>query len=223
MASTSVGQARGARAGSALLACVAEHGTGSHDYPTSEALLKGPHAARNLSDAVHFLCMLHGRQPGVIDHASNRSVEPAARIWFNAALDQFGTERALLTRLAVAAGPIPSTAGAGDTEAAVIGQRHAIEMLAQSERNGCALGAALAVALDWRHVRTVLDTAAQRFGVEVPPYALGEPQGIREVADAIAANPAAERAILFGAEQIAIQHRGLWDLLEARQQARGPY
>lgn len=223
MASTSVGQARSARAGNLLLACVAEHGTGSHDYPLSEALLKGPHAARNLSDAVHFLCMLHGRQPGVIDHASNRSVEPAARAWFGEALDRFGAERSLLAKLAVAAGPIPSTAGAGDTEAAVISQRHAIEMLAQSERNGCALGAALAVALDWRHIRNVLDVAAQRFGVEVLPYALGDPAGIREVADAIAANPAAERAILFGAEQIAIQHRGLWDLLEARQQARGPY
>jgi hypothetical protein len=223
MVSASVGQVGRARSGHALLACVAEHGSGSHDYPLSEALLRGPHAARNLSDAVHFLCMLHGRQPGVIDHAANRSVEPAARAWFNAAIDQFGVERAILTRLAAAAGPIPSTAGAGDTEAAVISQRHAIEMLAQSERNGCALGAALAVALDWRHVRGVLDAAAARFGIEVPPYALGDPHSIREVADAVALAPPAERAILFGAEQISIQHRGLWDLLEARQQARGPY
>ena len=223
MVSASVGQLGRARTGSALLGCVAEHGSGSHDYPLSEALLKGPHAARNLSDAVHFLCMLHGRQPGVIDHAANRSVEPAARALFNAAIDQFGIERAILTRLAVAAGPIPSTAGAGDTEAAVISQRHAIEMLAQSERNGCALGAALAVALDWRHIRGVLDAAAQRFGVEVPPYDLGEPQSIREVAEAVATAPSVERAVLFGAEQISIQHRGLWDLLEARQQARGPY
>jgi hypothetical protein len=206
-----------------LLACVAEHGSGSHDHPVSEELLRGPHAARNLSDAVHFLCMLHGRQPGVIDHAANRSVEPAARAWFNSAIDQFGIERAILTRLAVAAGPIPSTAGAGDTEAAVISQRHAIEMLAQSERNGCALGAALAVALDWRHVRGVLDAAALRFGIEVPPYTLGEPDSIREVAEAMAGAPSVERAILFGAEQISIQHRGLWDLLEARAQARGPY
>jgi hypothetical protein len=223
MVSASLGQLGSTRVGAALLASVAEHGSGSHDYPLSEALLKGPHAARNLSDAVHFLCMLHGRQPGVIDHAANRSVESAARAWFNGAIDQFGIERTLLTKLAVAAGPIPSTAGAGDTEAVVISQRHAIEMLAQSERNGCALGAALAVALDWRYIRGVLDAAAARFGIEVPPYDLGEPQTIREVAEAIGATPAAERAILFGAEQISIQHRGLWDLLEARQQARGPY
>jgi hypothetical protein len=223
MVSASLGQLGSTRAGAALLACVAEHGSGSHDYPLSEALLRGPHAARNLSDAVHFLCMLHGRQPGVVDHAASRAVEPAARAWFKEATEGFGSERSLLTRLAVAAGPIPSTAGAGDTEAAVIGQRHAIEMLAQSERKGCALGAALAVALDWRHVRGVLDAAAARFGLEVPSYLLGEPQTIREVAEAMATTPAAERAILFGAEQISIQHRGLWDLLEARQQARGPY
>jgi hypothetical protein len=219
MVSASVGQLGRSRSGSALLACVAEHGSGSHDYLLSDELLRGPHAARNLSDAVHFLCMLHGRQPGVIDHAANRSVEPAARAWFKDAIHQFGIERSILTRLAVAAGPIPSTAGAGDTESAVISQRHAIEMLAQSERNGCALGAALAVALDWRHVRGALDAAALRFGIEVPPYALGEPESVREVAEAVAA----ERAILFGAEQISIQHRGLWDLLEARAQARGPY
>jgi hypothetical protein len=29
-----------------------------------------------------------------------------------------------------------------------------------------------------------------------------------------------ERAMLFGAEQISVQHFGLWDLLEARQLAR---
>ena len=29
-----------------------------------------------------------------------------------------------------------------------------------------------------------------------------------------------ERAMLFGAQQLALQHRGLWDLLEARRQAR---
>ncbi len=223
MVSASVGQLGGIRIGSTLLACVAEHGSGSHDYPLSEDLLRGPHAARNLADAVHFLSMLHGRQPGVIDHAANRAFEPAARAWFTAAIDQFSVERAILTRLAVAAGPIPSTAGAGDTEAAVIAQRHAIEMLAQSERNGCALGAALAVALDWRHVRAVLDTAALRFGVEVPPYTLGEPQVVREIAEVLASSASIERATLFGAEQISIQHRGLWDLLEARAQARGPY
>jgi hypothetical protein len=35
-----------------------------------------------------------------------------------------------------------------------------------------------------------------------------------------AGTPAIERAILFGAQQLLVQHRGLWDLLEARAEAR---
>jgi hypothetical protein len=32
--------------------------------------------------------------------------------------------------------------------------------------------------------------------------------------------PSAERAMQFGAQQLLLQHRGLWDLLEARRDAR---
>ena len=221
MASVSAGTQSGAAIGSRLLACAAEQGTVAHPYPTSFALLKGPQAARNLSDAVHYLCTLHGRYPGVIDHAADRCVEPGPRAWLVAATEAFGAERAFLAKLAVAAGPVPGTPGSSDSEAAVIGQRHAVEMLAQSERNGCALGAALALVADWTSIRKVLLAAAARFGVDAPAYALGEPETVRKVADQFAASAPAERALLFGAEQIVIQHHGLWGLLEARQQARG--
>lgn len=220
MASASIGQAGGGRLGPALVACVAAGGSGGHPYSCSHELLQGPHAARNLADAVHFLCVLHGRQPGVIDLALNRAVEAAERGWFADAVAAFAAERALLARLAVAAGPIPSTPGAADSESAVAAQRHAIEMLAQSERRGCALGAALALALDWADVRLALDAAAQRFGVKAPPYLLGAAAEIRQLAATAATSAAMERAMMFGADQIAIQHRGLWDLLEARQLAR---
>jgi len=221
LASASVGQAGGVRTGHALAACVAAGGSTAHPYSSSPDLLKGPHAARNLADAVHFLYVLHGRQPGVVDHAAGRAVEPAERSWFTLAVSAFAIERTLLAKLAVAVGPIPSTPGAADSESAVLAQRHAIEMLAQSERKGCALGAAMAVALDWVQVRLVLDAAAQRFGIEVPPYLLGDSAGIRELAARAATSAAMERAMMFGADQIAIQHRGLWDLLEARALARG--
>jgi hypothetical protein len=220
MASTSVGQAQGARLGTALLACVSAGGSAAHPYASSHALLAGPDAARNLADALHFLCVLHGRHPGVIDHAASRSTDPAERSWFALATEAFAAERALIARLAVAAGPMPSTPGAADSESAVAAQRHAIEMLAQSERRGCALGAALAVALDWVEVRAVLDIAAQRFGVPAAPYLLGDPSALRSLASTSASSAAMERAMMFGADQIAIQHRGLWDLLEARQLAR---
>jgi hypothetical protein len=217
-----MGKGTSAGIGERLVACVAAQGSAAHPYPVSEALLRGPHAARNLADAVHFLCVLHGRHPGVIDHAASRSVEPAARAWFASAVDGFAAERAFLARLAVAAGPIPSTPGSSGTEAAVLAQRHAIEMLAQSERSGCALGAALALAIDWASIRTVLAAAGRRFGVEAPPAHFCDPSA-RALAAAETASPAAERAMLFGAEQIVIQHFGLWDLLEARQDARGAY
>jgi hypothetical protein len=221
MASASVGHAGSARPRERLLACVSGQGSAAHPYLAGENLTKGPHSTRNLADAVHFLCTLHGRFPGVIDHAANRCAQPALQPWFNLALDAFGAERALLARLAVAAGPIPSTPGAGDSESAVLGQRHAIEMLAQSERRGCALGAALALALDWRAIRSVLDAAATRFGIDRPDYRLDEPGEVLGLADDAAAEPAVERALLFGADQVLIQHYRLWDLLEARQQARG--
>ena len=222
MASALVGRADGAALGAKLLARATAEGSAAHPYLSSEALLSGPDAARNLSDAVHFLCMLHGRHPGVVDHAASRSVETLERRWLDRAAVAFAAERAFLTRLAVAAGPIPSTPGAADSEAAVIGQRHAIEMLARSERNGCALGAAVALVIDWAGVRPVLDTAARRFGVTPPRSGLDDPESIARFADAAAARPAIERALMFGAEQIVLQHRGLWDLLEARQEARAP-
>lgn len=219
MATILVGTAGRASAGDKLLACVAEHGSAAHPYVRSEELLKGPQAGRNLSDLVHFLCTLHGRYPGVIDQAANRAVEPDVRGWFAGATLAFASERSFLARLAVAAGPLPSTRGAGDNQAAVLGQRHALEMLAQSERNGCALGAALALAADWAAIRTALDVAGHRLGVDVPVYSLDGAEGIRAIADSIP-SAAVERALIFGAEQIIVQHYGLWDLLEARQQAR---
>ena len=223
MASAPVEKAQTAQTGGLLFACVTEHGSASHPYLGSDELRKGPHASRNLADFVHFLCVLHGRHPGVIDHAANRTADPLARTWFTSAIEEFGAERAFLTRLAVAAGPLPSTPGASDNDAVLRAQRHAIEMLAQSERLGCAVGAALALALDWSALRGVLNAAAARFGLEAPDYRLGDAKALQRIANDIEGGPALKRALLFGAQQIALQHRGLCDLLEARQQARGIY
>jgi len=207
--------------GEKLLARVAEQGSEAHPYPISIALLRGPHAARNLSDAVHYLCTLHGRYPGVIDHAAGRCVEAEGRAWLTKAAEAFAIERSYLTKLAVAAGPVPGTPGSAESEATVLAQRHAIEMLAQSERNGCAVGAAIAVAADWIAIRGVLDAAASRFGIQPPVFQLADLQTLRNVANAVGTSASVERALLFGAEQILAQHHGLWSLLEARQLARG--
>ena len=221
MASVSVAKARGAGSGALLFACVAEHGSATHPYFVSETLVSGPHSARNLADAIHFLCALHGRHPGIVDLASGRAIEPPARAWLTAAGDAMAIERLYLTRLAVAVGPVPSTPGGAGSEAAVIAQRSALSTLAQSDRKGCALGSALAFAVDWTPIRQLLDDAARRLGIDAPPCRLGDESELGPVADT--AGEAAERALLFGAQQLSLQHRGLWDLLEARQQARIGY
>jgi hypothetical protein len=217
MASLSV-ESAGVRTGSLLADCVADHGSATHPYFAGEALFSGPEAMRNLADAIHFLCALHGRHPGVIDHAASRTVDANGRAWLASAVAAAAAERTLLTRLAVAAGPIPSTPGGGNSEAAIQAQRGALATLAQSDRKGTPLGAALAFACDWAPVRLrVIAPAAKRLGVETAPAGFGDEATLRAVADEAEAS---ERALLFGAQQLALQHRALWDLLEARQQAR---
>ena len=211
----------GAGPGARLIACVAGHGSAAHPWFAGRGAAAGPAANRNLADAVHFLAVLHGRYPGVVDLAAARTVEAGARAWLAAAGEAMAAERDYLNRLAVAAGPAPGTPGAAGSETAVIGQRGALATLASSDRRGCALGAALAFAADWAAVRTLLDAAAARLGVAESRCRLGGEAELRAVADAAAAAPATERALLFGAEQLALQHRGLWDLLEARAEARG--
>jgi hypothetical protein len=220
MASASVETAGGPKTGALLLERLAEHGSAAHPYAAGARRLKAPTAGRDLADLIHYLCVLHGRYPGLIDHAAARVVEPAARAWLTEATYAFAGERAYLARLAVAAGPVPSTPGAGGTDSAVLSQRHAMETLALSERRGCALGAAMALVLDWAVIRTCLDSAASRFGVDAPAYPAAEREAITRVADGYGSDPQAQRALLFGAQQILVQHHGLWDLLEARQQAR---
>ena len=223
MASVSVERKFAGRAGDQLISCVTEHGSTSHPYLRSDELLKGAFANRNLADLVHFISSLHGRYPGVIDHAATRTIEPLTRTWFTLTTEAFAFERGLLTRLAVAVGPLPSTPGAADSDTVVRSQHHAITTLAQSERNGCALGAALALVIEWHAIRTVLNASATRFGVEAGEIGLSDIETIRSLADSLGDNDALRRAMLFGAEQIALQHRGLCDLLEARQSARGVY
>ena len=221
MASASLGTAAAARAGEALGAAVRAEGSAAHPWASAPELLKAPDAARNLADLVHYLCVLHGRYPGVVDHASLRTTDAEARAWLANAAYAFAGERAFLARLAAAAGPVPSTPGAADSDGVVQAQRHAIDMLAQSERVGCALGAAMAVVLDWATVRRALAAAAARFGIEPPDFAAPDPLVTEAVADRFCGSAAAtSRALLFGARQILAQHHGLFDLLEARAQAR---
>jgi hypothetical protein len=202
---------------------VAVDGTSSHAHANGLSTVGVSHDARplgNLADMAHYLCLLHGRFPGVIDHAATRSTENAARQWLIQAADAFADERAFLTRVSVSLGPIPSTTGQDACDAAVLQQRHALEMLAQSDRRGCAMGAALTLVLDWWAIRRLLDIAALRVGLAPAKCRLPEKQDTLAVADAIASDENASRAVQFGTRQLLSQHRGLWDLLAARAAIR---
>ncbi len=207
--------------GAALLdALVMREGSASHPFVLSRKLVDGRWATRNLADAVHFFGMLHGRHPALVDLAANHSVEPGERHWLDQATRAFARERAYLSTLASAAGPMPSTQGQQQCEQAVLAQSHAIVMLGESERRGCALGAAIALALDWRSVRAVLDATGARLDVAAMPAQLPDLIETGQLIDAVATEPAAERAMMFGAQQLLAQHRGLWDLLSTRESVR---
>ncbi|QDP18509.1 hypothetical protein FMM02_00165 [Sphingomonas xanthus] len=143
------------------------------------------------------------------------------RDWLREASDAYERERLYIVRLTAAVGPLPSTPGASETEATLVSQRHAIETLAKSERRGCALGAATALMADWPAIRTLLDRVADRVGMLKPAMTLPDPDSIIRVINAGTDGPASERALGFGGEQLLLQNRGLFDLLEARAQARG--
>lgn len=189
-------------------------------HPWLQRLAANPEPLRDLADAAHYLCVLHGRHPGVVDHALDHARHDVERGWLEAAAAAFGEERAYLVRLVAAAGPLPSTPGQAESEAAAVAQRHALDMLAQSDRAGCAAGAALALALDWEPIRGVLDSAADRLGVRAPVGGLPSSADTVAVIDTLTREAGVERAMLFGAQQMYAQHRGLFDLLEARASAR---
>lgn len=202
------------------VARVAADGCSTHAHLAGLVTATGASASRDLADAVHLLCAIHGNHPGLTDLAHGSCPAGHARDWLRDAADAFDRERLYLVRLTSAIGPMPSTPGAMQTENALLAQRHAIETLAKSERRGCALGAATALIQDWRGLRPMLDHAADRSGVERPACTLPSDDSVAIAVAAGIDGVASERALAFGAEQLLLQHRGLLDLMEARAAAR---
>ena len=201
------------------LARVADQGCARHPHLLALIEGTGPDSARDLADAVHLLCNIHGRHPTLVALAEEGASD-AASDWLSRAAESFERERLFLVRLTSAVGPLPSTPGSAETESTLLAQRHAMEILAKSERRGCPLGAATALVGDWWPVRRLLDRAATRAGVDCPPPSLPDEASVVEAIELACDTPASERALGFGAEQLLLQHRGLFDLLEARAEAR---
>lgn len=201
-----------------LVRLAANDGSATHRHVARLAAADA--STRDLSDAVHAICAIHGHPPGLAGDAVGCAVQPAATDWLDAIASAFAGERAWIAQLAAAAGPLPSTPGQAETEAALIGERHTLDMLARSDRMGCASGAAAALVLDWAAIRAILARAADRFAVAIPPCRLPIEAETATTVTMLASTQATERAITFGAQQLLAQHRGLWSLLEARASAR---
>src|ERR1043166_5205175 len=202
----SVGQ-KSVSVAEAQLARVASEGCARHSHLNSLLEPAGPHSGRDLADAIHLLCSLHGHYPGLIEIALQRCPKGAVHDWLSRASDGFERERLYLVRLTSAVGPLPSTPGAAETEASLVAARHALETLATSERDGCAIGAATALVGDWWPIRRLLDRAAARGGLECPAPSLPDEDSVIEVIGLASDTPASERALAFGGEQLLLQHR----------------
>lgn len=177
-------------------------------------LLRPTSALRDLGDLCHALCSVHGQRPDMVEGALENASDPVEREWLADTARAFAGERAYIARLVAAAGPLPSTPGQAQCDSALMSLRNAFAMLARSGRSGCALGAVEALVMEWHVIRPVLDRAADRFGFTPAPSAM--PTLFADIAP----SPASERAMAFGAQQLLVQHRGLWDLLESRTAAR---
>jgi hypothetical protein len=190
---SSVGQ-QAVSVADAQLARVAGEGCARHPHLSALLEATGPNSARDLADAVHLLCSLHGRYPGLIEIALQRCPSGETNSWLSRASDAFERERLYLVRLTSSVGPLPSTPGAAETEASLVG--------------------------DWWPVRRLLDRVAARVGTESPAPSLPDESSVIEVIDRATAEGPSARALAFGGEQLLLQHRALFDLLEARAEAR---
>ncbi|MGF7170942.1 hypothetical protein FHS91_002630 [Sphingobium xanthum] len=206
-----------------IAAIVDQDGSASHSY--CRPAISGDRQAfvRDLvdfADFVHLVTLLHGQVPGLVDHAAARTVEVAARGWLLKAIEAFGAERQYLNKLSVAVGPLPSTIGHNETTTVIAQQRHAIEMLAQSDRRGTALGTAVTLVLEWHAIRAILDAGAIRLGIEPPACTVPTRAETLALLADLPEPERLSRAIQFGATQLLGQHRGMWDLLKARAAVR---
>lgn len=173
-----------------------------------------------IADIAHYLCIAHGRHPGIIEYAMSKIVDDYSRNWLIKAADGFTRERIYLTELTVAAGPISRTTGQDETDMLIVNQAKHYQMLASSERKGCSIGAAATFIIDWHQIREVIDIAALQLNINIPSNILPSIIETQEMIDKFADNPNIIRAINFASDQILSQQRAFWNIINARSIAR---
>ena len=187
----------------------------AHHRPGLRASGRSAKAAL-LADIAHFMNISHGRYPGVVEHAAHKIIDDAARNWLIEALDGMLSERAFLNNLTVTAGPIRRLTGHDNINALVENQAKNFQMLATSDRKGCAAGAAIAFVIDWRQTRPLLDIVADQMGITRPIVTLPSVTECAQLTQKLEHTDSFRRAMAFGAEQTLAQQRGLWQLVVAR-------
>jgi hypothetical protein len=172
-----------------------------------------------IADIAHFMCVSHGLHPGVVDHAATKILDDSARRWLVDAINAFAAERNFLNNLTVAAGPLRSRSGQEKVSALLSTQSKNFQMLATSDRRGCAAGAAIAFILDWVETRPLLVQVAYNLGIDAMRIDFPSESECQQLAGILGADTAASRAMMFGAEQLLGQQRGLWRVIAARHSA----
>ncbi len=198
-------------------------GSGSHPYLAQlsvEKRMSGGLNSADRADALALLAGVHGRLPGLIDHAANVTHDADMRRFLIRSGTAFALERAMIARLTMLAGPSPSTPGDDRCTAALEALRHSLDLLGQSERNGCAAGAALALLADWRAIRPMLEVTAALLDGQPSRNQLPSATEIEDHASALHSDDRSARAARFGVDQLLMQHNALWALLSARHDAR---
>ena len=172
-----------------------------------------------LFDAVHHIAFIHGRLPGLLEEALRNSPPGAGHSsWLQTIAEGFSRERLALVQLRAHSPTTPAqpTGIAAQMSFEALGRD--ILALSRSERPGCALGAAVALALDWPSIRTVLDRASSLLEYSFPPTVMPVEEEIFESLAQV--DPVLKRALLFGAKELLLRHERLWTTLEARHRAR---
>jgi hypothetical protein len=195
---------------------VAANGLATHPLASAS----GPLAARDLADAVHLLCSLYGRHPGLVELSLGHAPAGPVRDWLREASDAFERERLYLVRLTAAVGPCPRPPARPRPKRAWRpaprdrdpGPVRAARLRAwRDDRAGRRLA---------RGARRARPRRGAHGGRRARPARCPTRIG-RGVIHAGIDGAAAERALGFGGEQLLLQNRGLFDLLEARAEARG--
>ncbi len=173
-----------------------------------------------VADIAHYLCVAHGKHPGIIEHAMNKIVDDCSREWLVNAADGFARERIYLTEITVAAGPISRLVGQDETDMLIVNQSKHYQMLASSDRHGCPIGAASSFVLDWHNIRSLIDILALQLNVSIPESKIPSVTQTQQLISEYAQNANIIRAINFGADQILSQQRAFWNIITARSTAR---